>query len=198
MGFNGEVLVGRGEAFIGAIDRFWNWYEEVLADWPLRDGWHAVHVRTPAFGDELAELAQAVDGPILACWVFESDLGHVRGISDAGQWEAWLNPAYAAQLHAMTAVDEENSDGSYPSGTPRRQARREQLEMEYAAELDADRPAAARAAAAWAAQSGLHVDAAHLEEILATRWELFAQRGFFAMLAVLGLADPKDKGSEAG
>ncbi|WP_344659045.1 hypothetical protein [Catenulispora subtropica] len=51
MGFNGEVLVGRGEAFISALSQFWNWEEEVSADWPLRDGWRAVHVRTPAFGE---------------------------------------------------------------------------------------------------------------------------------------------------
>lgn len=31
MGFNGEVLVGRGETFAGALNQFWNWEEEVLA-----------------------------------------------------------------------------------------------------------------------------------------------------------------------
>ena len=94
MGFNGEVLVGRGAGFVGALNQFWNWDEEVSSDWPLRDGWRAVHVRTPAFGDELAEFAEVVGEPVLACWVLESDMGHIRGISAAGQWEAWLNPGW--------------------------------------------------------------------------------------------------------
>ncbi|MEY9934725.1 hypothetical protein ABH926_009393 [Catenulispora sp. GP43] len=198
MGFNGEVLVGQGGAFIDALTQVWNWDEEVSADWPLRDGWHAVQVRTPAFGDELAELADAAGGPVLACLVFESGMGHIRGISDAGQWEAWLNPGYAAHLRAWNTVNDEIGGGVYPDGTPQGHARVEQLESEYAAELDAGRPAAATAAATWAARSGLHVDAGRLEEILATRWEPAAQRGFFAMLAVLGLADPEDGDSEAG
>ena len=85
MGFNGEVLVGRGKDFISALNQFWNWDEEVSADWSLRDGWRAVHVQTPAFGDELTEFAEVVGGPVLACWVFESDMGRIRGISAAGQ-----------------------------------------------------------------------------------------------------------------
>lgn len=194
MGFNGEVLVGQGEAFIAALSAFWNWEEEVYDDWPLRDGWRAVHVRTPAFGDELAEFAEAANGPVLACLVAESDIGHIRGISAAGHWEAWLNPDYAAHLRAWNSVDDEIGGGLYPDGNPEDHARVNHLEAEFEAELEADRPAAARAGAAWAEESGLRADAETIEEILATPWKPQAQRGFFVLLAALGIADPESGG----
>ena len=89
-------------------------------------------------------------------------------------------------------MDEEIGGGLYPDGTPEDHARVEQLAAQFTAELDADRPVAAGAAAAWAAQSGLHVDAARLEDVLAARWEPSAQQGFFSMLEVLGIADPEN------
>jgi len=194
MGFNGEVLVGRGETFIAALSELWNWEEEVYDDWPLRDGWRAVHVRTPSFGDELAEFAEAADSPVLACLAVESDMGHIRGISAAGHWEAWLNPDRAAHLRAWDAVDDEIGGGLYPDGNPENHARVNSLKAKFEAELEADRLEAARAGAAWAEQSGLYADTATIEEILAMPWKPQAQQGFFALLAALGIADPESEG----
>jgi hypothetical protein len=147
VGFNGEVLVGRGEAFIQALTRIWDWDEEVSDDWQLLDGWRAVCVRTPADDEELAELAQAADGPVLACLVFESDSGLIRGISAAGTWTTPLG------------------------------------------ERQAKHPDAARVAVEWAARAGLLADASLVEEVLMLPWRPQVQRGFFAMLAALGIAD---------
>lgn len=152
MGFNGEILVGRGEAFVDALTRIWDWDEEVSDDWHLRDSWRAVCVRTPADDAELAELAQALGGPVLACLVFESDGGHIRGVSAAGPWTARLG------------------------------------------ETEARRPEAARAASGWAAQAGLLADASQIEEVLMLSWKPQAQRGFFALLAVVGIADREFEG----
>ncbi|ACU73177.1 hypothetical protein Caci_4313 [Catenulispora acidiphila DSM 44928] len=194
MGFHGEILVGRGESetFVEALAQFWNWDEEVSDDWQLRDNWRAVCVRTPAADGELAELAHAAGGPVLACLVFEGDMGHIQGISAAGRWEAWLNSDYAAHLRAWSTVDEEVG-GLDPDGSPADHARVNQLEAEYHGEMEAARPDAARAAAAWADQAGLLADASRVEEVLFMPWKPQAQRGFFALLAVLGIADPQSE-----
>lgn len=188
MGFNGQVLVGRGEAFTSALNQFWNWEEEVVEAWPLRDGWHAVHVRTPAEADELEELAEAADGPVLACEVFESTTGHIRGISAAGYWEAGLNPGNGAALRAWTTVNEQVGGDLYPNGTRQDQVEVERLTAQYAAEFDAERPGTSRVAIAWAAQSGLNADAARVEEVLATSWGSSVQQGFLALLSALGIS----------
>jgi hypothetical protein len=158
VGFNGEVLVGRGDAFVEALTQFWDWDEEVTDDWPLRDGWRAVCVRTPAEDGELAELADVAGAPVLACLVFESDLGHVQGISAAGHWEARLNTDSAARLGV-------------------------------GGEWQANRPDTVRAVVEWADQADLLVDAAQIADVLSMPWTPQAQRGFFALLAVLGIAD---------
>ena len=189
MGFNGEVLVGRGKAFVEALSRLWNWDEEVSEDWPLRDDWRAVCVRTPADDEDLAELAHAADGPVLACLVFESDMGHIRGISAAGRWEAWLNSGQASSLRAWSIVNDEIGGSLYPDGSPAGHARVEQLAAGFQSEMEAKRPDAARAAVRWADQAGLLADVSQVEAVLATPWKPQAQRGLFALLAVLGIAD---------
>ncbi len=188
MGFNGEVLVGCGKAFISSLNQFWNWDEEVLATWSMSDGWQAVHVRTPAEPDDLEELAEAADGPVLACLVFEGSTGHVRGIGAAGRWEAWLNPAEAAHLRAWNTVDDEIGGGLYPDGTAHDHAQVGQLAIRFAAALDAERPAAACAATTWAHESGLHANTERLEEVLTTPWDSSVQQGFFALLSALGIS----------
>lgn len=198
MGFNGDILVGRGERFLSALNEFWNWDKEVAGDWQFRDGWRAVLVRTPAFGDELDAFARAVGGPVLACWVFESDMGHIRGVGATGKWEAWLNPAYAAHLRASSVVDHEIGGGLYPDGRPEDFARLEQLEARFTAELADGRPDAVRAVVRWAGECELRPDAARVERILAEQWEPFAQRGFFALLTELGLREEPDVEAEPG
>lgn len=97
MGFTGQILVGRGEAFVEALRQFWDWDEEVSDDWQLRDDWRAVCVRTPAEDGELAELAATAQAPVLACLVLESDTADIEGISGAGRWKAELQREIAAK-----------------------------------------------------------------------------------------------------
>ena len=194
MGYNGEVLVGRGDAFEAAVRAMWDWDYDVRSFWPLRDGWHAAHVRDPAEDEELEEFARAVGGPVLACWVFESDMGHIRGVGPGGTWEAWLNADYAAHLRAGEVVGDEMAEGTDPFGSPADQARLALLTEEYTAELLAERPAAVRSAVAWAGDAGLRADAERIGEILADPWRPQAQRGFFTLLTELGLRDPAPEG----
>ena len=126
---------------------------------------------------------------MLACLVFESDMGHIRGISAAGRWEAWLNSDYASSLRAWSTVGEEIGGSLYPDGSPGDHARVERLAAEVLSEMEAKRPDAARTAVRWADQAGLLVEASQVEAVLSTPWKPQAQRGFFALLAVLGIAD---------
>ena len=141
------------------------------------------------FDDELDELAETADYPILACWVFESDTCHIRGIGAAGRWDAWLNSGYAARLHAWNIVNDELGGDLHEGGSLADHARANRLEAEIAARLETERPDAARAVAAWATQSGQHSDVTRIEAILATPWKPQAQRGFFTLLAQLGIAE---------
>lgn len=189
MGFNGDVLVGRGEAFTAVLGRIWNREEEVIETWPLCDGWQAVYVRSPAEPDELRELAEAADSPVLACEVFESSTGYIRAVSAAGYWEARLNPEDAAARRAWNAVDERIGGNLYPEGTPQDHAEVKHLTAQYAAEFDAQRSATRRAAIAWAAESGLRADADRVESALAAHWGTAVREGFLAFLSAVGI-DP--------
>lgn len=190
MGFNGDILVGRGEDFVKALTQIWNGDEEVSDDWQLRNEWRAVCVRTPADDGELAELAQAANGPVLDCRVFESDTAYIQGISTAGRWEALPNADYAAHLRAWDTVDREIGGGLYPDGSAADHARVNHLEAEFRRAAEAKRLEAARAATAWAAQAGLRAEPSQIEQVLATPWQPQAEQGVFALLAVLGIADP--------
>jgi hypothetical protein len=188
MGFNGEILVGRGKSFISALTRFWNWDEEVRETRPMREDWLAIYVRSPAEPGELVELAEAADGPVLACLVFEGTTGHVRGIGTTGSWEAWLNPDDAARLKAWDTVDKQIGGGLYPDGTEQDHAKVQQLKARFGAALDAERPAAIHAATVWALEAELPADAERVEEVLATPWGSSAEHGFLALLSALGIS----------
>lgn len=64
--------MGRGDAFVAALHQLWHPDEEVVMRWRLDHGWHAVEVKTVAFGDDLRELAELCGGPVL------SGLGELR------------------------------------------------------------------------------------------------------------------------
>ena len=195
MGFNGEVIVVRSQAspedlgrFIGTVGH------DVRFDWALSGGWRAIHVRAWAepysYDHEwLAEVSATSGAPVLACWVFESDVAHIRGLSSAGAWDCWLNLPYAAGMLAEQAVDEAapalNDEGA-PDVSGHHHAERL---AEESARLTREIPLAARRAAAWAAQAGYPVRAEPIEELLRAPRELFIQWGFFKLLYRLGLTD---------
>jgi hypothetical protein len=170
MGFNGEVIVVRSQAspedlgrFIGTVGH------DVRFDWALSGGWRAIHVRAWAepysYDHEwLAEVSATSGAPVLACWVFESDVAHIRGLSGAGIWDCWLNLPYAASMLAEQALDEAapalNGEGD-PDVSDHYRLERAAEEL---ARLTREIPLAAQQAAAWAAHAGYTVHAEPIEE----------------------------------
>jgi hypothetical protein len=195
MGFNGEIIVVRSQAnpqdlgrFIGTEDH------QVRGDWPLSSGWRAIHVRPWAEPFEydaewLAEVSATSGAPVLACWVFESDVAHIRGLSSVGTWDCWLNLPYAASMLADQALDEVAPALSDEGGPDVFDRYRSERLAEESARLTREIPLAAQQAAAWAAQAGYTVRAEPIEELLRAPREQFVQWGFFKLLYRLGLTD---------
>ncbi len=194
MGFNGEIIVVRSQAnpedlgrFIGTVGH------DVRGDWPLSGGWRAIHVRPwvePYTYDYewLAEVSATSGAPVLACWVFESDVAHIRGLTSVGTWDCWLNLPYAASMLAEQALDGAaalNDEG----GPDVSDHYRSQRLAEESARLTREIPLAAQKAVAWAEQAGYAVRAEPIEELLRAPRELFIQWGFFKLLYRLGLTD---------
>lgn len=192
MGFNGEVVVFRSAAEPRDIAPLVGTETHELLDvWPLKDGWRAMHIRPYAQpykydAEWLAATAENTGAPVLACWVFESDVAHIRGLSHgAGAWEAWLNIPYGAEMMTRDTVIEEWLELPQPEAD-----RLWTRTVEAAAErMAAGIPSAAMRAAEWAGQAGYAVPAGPIEELLAGPTELFVEVGFFKLLVRLGLAE---------
>lgn len=192
MGYNGEIVVVKSQASPRDLGPFIDTEtHHVSHDWPLQHGWRAIHVMPYAEpceydNDWLAEVSARTGAPVLACWVFESDLAHIRGLSSAGTWECWLNLPSAASLLVEQGLDEvvetllEEGDDAFD------RYRSEHYELE-AARLTHAIPSAAQKAAAWARQAGYTVAAEPIEELLRAPRELQVQWGFLKLLYRLGL-----------
>lgn len=194
MGFNGEIIVVRSEVTPRALGPFIDTESHpVRGDWPLRNGWRAIHVRPFAEpyeydGAWLAGLSATTGAPVLACRVFESDLAHIRGLSSAGDWDCWLNLPYAAGMLVEQGLEEVAPallEGE-PDALERYRAQRFE---EESVRLTREIPLAAQKAAGWAEQAGYAVPAEPVEELLKAPRELFIQWGFFKLLYRLGLTD---------
>lgn len=195
MGFNGEIIVVRSQAAPRSLGPFIDTQgHEVRTDRPLRDAWRALHVRPFAepyeYDDDwLAEVSANTGAPVLACWVFESDLAHIRGLSSAGVWDCWLNLPYAASMLVEDEL-EQVAPGLLEEGDPDALDRyRSEHFEEESARLTREIPLAAQKAAAWAEQAGYSVPAEPIEELLRAPRELSIQWGFFKLLYRLGLTD---------
>lgn len=202
MGFNGEIIVVRSDAEPEKLGRFIGTEgHEIHGDWPLIDGWRAIHVRPYAepykYDDEwLAELSANTGAPVLACWVFESDVAHIRGLSGAGAWTAWLNVPYAAYMIVQEALREIDTELFEAGGQEAIDGYLAQHCPEAQAHLESEISLVSRQAAEWAAQAGHSVPAEPVEELLNAAPEVFVQWGFFKLLYRLGLMetdfDPDD------
>jgi hypothetical protein len=196
MGFNGEIVVFRSQADPKELGRFIGTEHHVIRSvWPLNGDWRAIYIRPYAepyeYDDEwLAELSATTDAPVLACWVFESDVAHIRGLSSAGAWDCWLNLRYAASMLVEQGLDDDGPDlmeQDDPADAFDRY--RSKHFEEESARLTREIPLAARKAAAWAEQAGYAVPAEPIEALLRAPRELFIQWGFFKLLYRLGLTD---------
>lgn len=194
MAFNGEIVVVRGS--VGGTEE-----HELVAEWPLKDGWRALHLDPgddDKYDDEwLAETSAATGAPVLACWVLDGDVAHIRGVSGAGDWDAWLNPPSAARMIAQDVFDDVIADlAEEEDGLEAVDRLLATQSKEMLARLESEIPLAARKAAEWAAQAGYRVPADPIEDLLSARLEAVAHWGFFRLLYRLGLRetdlDPAD------
>ena len=160
----------------------------------MRHGWRAIHVRPFAepyeYDDDwLAEVSVTTGAPVLACWVFESDVAHIRGLSTAGRWECWLNVSYAASMLVERELEEAAPALLDEGGPDALGLYRSKHIEEESARLMREIPLAARKAVAWAEQAGYTVPVEPVEELLRAPVEVFIQWGFFKLLYRLGLTD---------
>lgn len=194
MGFNGEIVVVQGGArpadrgaFIGVKDG------EFLAEWPLKDGWRAIHVE-PSEDDKyddywLAEALEVTGAPVLACWVSGGDVAHIRGLSGAGDWDTWLNLPRAATMIVDELLEDVAEDLAEEGGQAAVDRFRSVQRREMLNRLEYELPLAARKAAEWAAAAGYRVPAGPVEDLLSARRETSVQWGFFQLLYRLGLRE---------
>jgi hypothetical protein len=197
MGFNGEIVVVQGGprpadrgAFIGVQE------DEFVAEWPLRDGWRAIHVEpSEASGDDkyddywLAETSELTGAPVLACWVSGGEVAHIRGVSGAGDWDTWLNLPQAARMIVDELLEDVADDLAEDGGQAAVDRFRAVQGREMLTRLEYELPLAARKAAEWAAEAGYRVAAGPIEELLSARREALVQWGFFKLLYRLGLRE---------
>ncbi|OPC80950.1 hypothetical protein B4N89_08320 [Embleya scabrispora] len=177
MGFNGDIVVVRGARPLSEFAP----YVDAAAHpartmWESPDGWTATHVRhdDDPFAFErpwVAALAAKADSPVLVCWVFETHVAHVQGVSEAGEWEAWLNPGEAAAHLAMSRLELEaartGDDVFDRDGDLLRPARYAELRDEVAEVLTRARPKVAAAAVRWARAAGRPTTRPAIEGVLA-------------------------------
>jgi hypothetical protein len=195
MGFTGEIVVVQGGtrpadrgAFLGVRD------DEFVAEQPLRDGWRAIHVVPADEQDKyddywLAEVFELTGAPVLACWVFDSEVAHVRGVSKAGEWDTWLNPPYAATMIVRELLEDVGEDLFEDGGQEAVDRFRTIQTREMLNRLEDEIPLAARKAAEWAAEAGYRVAAGPVEDLLSARPEAVVEWGVFKLLFRLGLRE---------
>jgi hypothetical protein len=177
MGFNGDIVVVRGarplSEFAPHVDTA---AHPARTMWESPDGWTTTYVRHEddpyAFERPWLEaLAAKADSPVLVCWVFETHVAHVQGVSEAGAWEAWLNPGEAAAHLAMGRLELEaartGADVFDGGGELRRPERYAQLRDEVGEVLDRARPKVVDAAVRWARAAGRAAAAEAVDLVLA-------------------------------
>lgn len=193
MGFSGELMFGRSEGFLAEAPVFADVRKEGpgrVSAWPARSGgWQTLQFRFGILKDPEAALDALVDWTEApACWVSvdDSDAALVTGASPGGsRWEACLNIEAAAGLWAP--VPDEVEDTSVWVASP---AFAEAVSARRA-ELEAEVPAAARSALAWAAAAGFGAGgtADSVEHVLRSGG-VFVEERFSELLDALGFPEP--------
>ncbi|MFI1770069.1 hypothetical protein ACH41H_50165 [Streptomyces sp. NPDC020800] len=187
MGFSGHLVFARSHSPLLEAPVFASVKQAlkntVHAWQPRAGGWQTLRFDHGLWENGyLSSLVESTGAPACVADVSDSDIALVTGLGTDGQrWQAWLNLDAAAAL--LAEEPEVLDDVSLWVGTPQfdEAVRRKRVELE------ADVPADAEGALAWAAAAGVRAtaDRTRLEELLRSR-ETFVEDLFGALLDELG------------
>ncbi|MEU9227222.1 hypothetical protein AB0D40_22965 [Streptomyces massasporeus] len=187
MGFSGHLVFARCERPLleaPLFDTTGPGLRDDVYEWqPRPGGWQTLQLEQGIWEDEhLPTLVEWTGAPACVADVSDSSIALVTGLDTGGhRWQAWLNLENAAAL--LVEEPEDVDDVSLWIATP---------EFEEAigrkrAGLDAEVPADAEGALAWASAAGVQSteQQARIEELLRAR-ETFVEELFDALLDELG------------
>lgn len=151
---------------------------------PRPGGWQTLQFDGGVWeDDQLPLLVEWTGAPACVADVFDSDVALVTGLGTDGRlWQAWLGLDQVAAL--FVAEPDDVDDTSLYWGTPEC----DEAVRRKRAELDAEVPASAAGALAWAAAAGRTATAqeqSRIEEVLRGS-EVFVEDLFFQLLDALG------------
>ncbi|MGC4949134.1 hypothetical protein ACLQ2N_23430 [Streptomyces sp. DT224] len=179
MGFSGHLVFARSHRPLLEAPPFRGWEDDAHECLPRPGGWQTLQL---PYGDwtyeMLSGLVEWTGAPACFADVHDSDVALVTGLDTEGnRWQAWLNLDNAAAVLLRTPEDVD--DESLWFNTPEF----EEALARKRAELDAEIPAAARHALAWATAAGVRTTAEqhHIEELLRTR-ATFAEDLFTSLM----------------
>ncbi|MFJ4435651.1 hypothetical protein [Streptomyces sp. NPDC088923] len=186
MGFWGQLVFARSDSPLREAPVFAH-LEDDAETWEEREGgWQLLALHRAEWDEDfLPSLVEWSGAPALVAQVADSDTAFVRGLDGEGRtWETWLNPDQAAGLLIERPEDIEDDldwleSPEFPAALARERA-----------ELDAEIPEAARAAAAWATTAGVPTppQTAPIEQLLRAK-EDFAEEHLPTLLDRLGFPE---------
>ena len=197
MGFSGHLVFARSKRPLWEAPVFDGIRREpkntVHTGWPRAGGWQTLELDHGLWEDDhLVALVEWTGAPACFADVSDSDVALVTGLgTDGRRWQAWLNLDNAAAL--LTEEPEDLDDVSLWAGTPEF----DEAVRRKRAELEAEVPADAEGALAWAAAAGVPVPAQQplIEELLRSH-ETFVEDLFRSLLDALGFPDAVQPSSQ--
>ncbi|MER5604337.1 hypothetical protein [Streptomyces sp. NPDC002265] len=190
MGFSGHLVFARSERPLLEAPVFASTdpgLRDDVHEWsPRPGGWQTLQLEQGIWEDEyLFTLVEWTGMPACVADVSDSSVALVTGLGTDGQrWQAWLELDNAAAL--LLEEPEEVDDVSLWITTPEF----EEAFRRKRAELDAEVPADAEGALAWASGAGFQsaVQQSRIEELLRAQ-ETFVEELFDALLDELGFPE---------
>ncbi|MEU5244752.1 hypothetical protein AB0G81_11675 [Streptomyces asoensis] len=194
MGFSGHVVFARGERPLldaPVFDGLGAEAKRAVHAWPPRPGgWQTLQFDHGVWEDALlGALVEWSGAPVCAADVSDSDVALVTGVDTGGRrWQAWLNLDLAAALLVEEPEDVDDTSlwavsDEFAAALSRKRA-----------ELEAEVPADAEGARAWAAAAGVPASAeqSRVEELMRSH-ETFVEDLFDLLLDALGFPQAHDE-----
>ncbi|MEV5601481.1 hypothetical protein AB0L33_08580 [Streptomyces sp. NPDC052299] len=183
MGFSGHLVFARSQRPLLEAPLFTDIAPEPgdeAHEWPIRPGgWRTLQLEAGIWEYEmLSGLVEWTGAPACVAQVTDSGTALVTGLDpERHHWHAWLNPDNAASTFLKSAAGMDD-DGVWNNSPEYEEARARKR-----AELDAEIPANAARALAWATAAGVRATAEqhHIEELLRTHTP-FAEDLFASLL----------------
>ncbi|MFC8534537.1 hypothetical protein ACFUJY_11360 [Streptomyces sp. NPDC057249] len=183
MGFSGHLVFARSQHRLLEAPLFADIAPapgDEAHEWPIRPGgWRTLQLEVGIWEYEmLSGLVEWTGAPACVAHVTDSGTALVTGLDPEGRhWHAWLNPDNAASAFLRTAADVGDA-GVWVDSPEFEEARARKR-----AELEAEIPANAGRALAWATAAGVRTTAEqhHIEELLRTH-ATFAEDLFASLL----------------